>query len=280
VFEAAANAPLGGLLTRFESTSSNPAEAIQTTYEQSVYYGLNPPNYCFYGVDNDRLAVAVAEEFPVKLRLVVPRSPLVQEGRLTLQVETQRDPDFTPPVQLELLYVPPGIAANVSDPVPAGKSIVEIPLEADRSAPVGSWPIVVVARTATQLHGGGVSTQIAPLEVVAPYLDLAIERTAVRRGQTTRLTAKIEQKVPFSGTATVELLGLPGGVTSEPAVITHQSQQVVLPVQVAEDALVGLHKTLYCQVTLQRNGQPVVHHLGRGGALRIEPAGIPDGENQ
>ena len=115
---------------------------------------------------------------------------------------------------------------------------------------------------------------------MTPYLDLAIERTAVRRGQTTRLTAKIEQKVSFSGTATVELLGLPDGVTSEPAVITHQSQQVVLPVQVAEDALVGLHKTLYCQVTLQRNGQPVVHHLGRGGALRIEPAGIPDGENR
>jgi hypothetical protein len=280
VFEAAADAPLGGLLTRFESLSSNQAEAVQTNYEQSVYYGLNPPNYCFYGVDNDRLAVAVAEEFPVKLRLVVPRSPLVQEGRLTLQVETERDPEFKPPVRLELLYVPPGIAANVSDAVPAGQGIVEIPLEADRSAPVGSWPIVVVARTATQLHGGGVSTQIAPLEVVAPYLDLAIERAAVRLGQTARLTAKIEQKISFSGSATVELMGLPAGVTSKPAVITHQSQQVLLFVQVAENALVGLHKTLYCRVTLQRNGQPVVHHLGRGGALRIEPTGIPDGENR
>ena len=168
----------------------------------------------------------------------------------------------------------------MSDAVPAGQGIVEIPLEADRSAPVGSWPIVVVARTATQLHGGGVSTQIAPLEVVAPYLDLAIERAAVRLGQTARLTAKIEQKISFSGSATVELMGLPAGVTSKPAVITHQSQQVLLFVQVAENALVGLHKTLYCRVTLQRNGQPVVHHLGRGGALRIEPTGIPDGENR
>ena len=280
VFEAAANAPLGGLLTRFESTSSDTTEVIQTNYEQSAYYGLNPPNYCFYGVDNDRLAVAVAEEFPVKLKLVVPRSPLVQEGRLTLLVETHRDPDFAPPVQLELLSVPPGIAANASDPVPAGKGLVQIPLEADRSAPVGSWPIVVVARTATQLHGGGVSTQIAPLEVVPPYLDLAIERSAVRRGQTTWLIAKIEQKVPFSGSATVELRGLPPGVTAKSAMITHQTQQVVLPVQVAADALVGLHKTLYCRVTLQRNGQPVVHHLGRGAALRIEPAGLPDGENR
>ena len=280
VFEADPDAPLAGLLTRFRAESVSGDLSIRATYEQSAYYGLNPPNYCFYGVDNDRLAVGVSEEFPVRLRLIPPLSPLVPEGRLTLRVETDRDPAFSQPVRLELLYHPPGIAANQSQPVPAGAGLVEIPLEADRSTPAGSWPLVVVARTAGQLHGGGVSTQIVPLEVTAAYLDLAIERTVVRSGQSTELVAKLEQKIPFAGTATVELMGLPDGVTSLPVTITSQSQEVALRLRVAAGTPRGVHKTLFCRVTVRRNGHPVIHDLGRGGTLRIETTEPSSGESR
>ena len=34
---------------------------------------------------------------------------------------------------------------------------------------------------------------------------------------------------------------------------------------------VGQHGTLFCQLTVMQDGQPVIHNLGRGGVLRIDP---------
>ena len=275
VFEAEPDAPLGGVLTRFLAESPGGTRAIGTTYEQSVYYGLNPPNYCFYGVDNDRLAVGVCEEFPVRLWLVEPATPLVQEGELVLRIATLRDPKFMPPIRLELLYRPPGIAANQSRPVPPGAAVVEIPLEADRSAPTGSWPLVVVARTASQLHGGGVSTQVVPLDVIPPYVDVVIDRTVARPGRTTMLVVRIEQKVEFTGTATIELMGLPEGATASPVTFSSDDEKATFEVRLAADVSEGTHRTLFCRVTVPRQGGGVVHKLGRGGTLSVVESSEP-----
>jgi hypothetical protein len=74
---------------------------------------------------------------------------------------------------------------------------------------------------------------------------------------------------PFEGTAKVELVGLPPGVTAAPQEITKDSKEVKFPLTVAADARVGHHKQLTCQVTITENGEPVVHLIG-GGELRVD----------
>jgi hypothetical protein len=42
---------------------------------------------------------------------------------------------------------------------------------------------------------------------------------------------------------------------------------------------VGQHGTLFCQVTVMENGEPVIHNIGRGGVLRVDaPAAQKKGE--
>ena len=84
-------------------------------------------------------------------------------------------------------------------------------LEANREARPGRWPIAVVSREATQLRGGGVSTQLRTLEVLPAFLDLVLTRAILARGKTVPLKAQLEQKVEFSGKATARWLGLPEG---------------------------------------------------------------------
>jgi hypothetical protein len=79
----------------------------------------------------------------------------------------------------------------------------------------------------------------------------------------------IEKLAAFTGPAKVELLGLPPGVTTVAQEITPESTEVKFPLTVAQDARVGLHNQLFCQVTVIENGEPVVHLIGTG-ELRVE----------
>lgn len=269
LFEAAADAPLAATLTGFASQSPAFQARIATHYEQSVFYGLNPPNYCFYGVDNDRLAVSVAEEFPVKLDLAEPSAPLLQDGAITLKVVAQRDPSFHQPVQLEMLYHPTGISSILSDKLEAGRSEVSIPIEADVSAQPGSHPIAIVARTATQLHGGGVSTQLRSLNVAAAFMDVKLLRASGKMGETVLVRGEVTHKRPFDGTATLILRGLPQGVIAEKIEFTKNAALIEVPVTITAACRVGTYKTLFCEISIREQGAAMVHKLGSGGVLRV-----------
>ena len=86
-------------------------------------------------------------------------------------------------MRLSMLYTPPGISAELSGPLSDGERVVEMRLEANREARPGRWPIAVVSREATQLRGGGVSTQLRTLEVLPAFLDLVLTRAILRRGR-------------------------------------------------------------------------------------------------
>jgi len=42
---------------------------------------------------------------------------------------------------------------------------------------------------------------------------------------------------------------------------------------------VGQHGTLFCQLTVMQDGEPVIHNIGRGGVLRVDaPPAAKKGE--
>ena len=45
---------------------------------------------------------------------------------------------------------------------------------------------------------------------------------------------------------------------------------MVFTADLAADAPVGQHKTLFCQVILTQKGEPIAHGVGGGGVLRID----------
>jgi len=90
---------------------------------------------------------------------------------------------------------------------------------------------------------------------------------------------KVQQLQPFDGEAQVQLVGLPPKVTIEknPLPITKASTDVTFNAALASDAPVGQHKSLFCQVVVMKDGEPIVHNVGGGGVLRIDepPAAKP-----
>ncbi len=285
LFTATGDARRTAGLVRFRSTDAL-GRPLATQFEQTVFYGLNPPNYAFFGVDSERLAVAVAEDYPVHLELEPPEAPLVQEGEAVLKIRARVGPGLRRKVWLSMLYTPPGISAELSSPMTDGERVVEMRLEANREARPGRWPIAVVSREATQLRGGGVSTQLRTLEVLPAFLDLVLTRAILPRGETVGLKGQLEQKVEFTGAAKAELLGLPEGVTARPVEIDATSQSITFPVTAAATAPTGLHKTLSCRISIPWRGAggrktTVVQRLGHGGQLRIlETATVQRQEKQ
>ena len=285
LFTATDDAVRAASLVRFVSSDPK-GRPLVTQFEQTVFYGLDPPNYAFFGVDSERLAVAVAEDYPVSLELEPIAAPLVQEGETVLRIRTRVGPNQRRPVRLSMLYKPTGISAELSEKVAEGEHVVEMRLEANRETSPGRWPIAVVSREATQLRGGGVSTQLRTLEVLPAFLDLVLTRAILARGKTVPLKAQLEQKVEFRGKAIARLEGLPKGVTAKPVAIDASDESVTFQVTATGAAPVGLHKTLSCRVSIpwQRpDGQlaAVVHRLGQGGQLRIlEAADVPGQQEQ
>ncbi len=113
------------------------------------------------------------------------------------------------------------------------------------------------------------ASEFATLKIAPQYLTMAYPTAATEQGQSIDYAIAITQATPFEGSAKVELVGLPPGVSTTPQEITKESTEVKFPLTVAADARVGHHKQLYCVVTVIENDEPVVHTIG-GGELRID----------
>jgi hypothetical protein len=66
-------------------------------------------------------------------------------------------------------------------------------------------------------------------------------------------------------------MNLPANVTSPEAEITAGDSKVELTVQTTDKTPVAQAKGLFCQVTVTKDGEPIVHRVGFGGVLRVDP---------
>jgi hypothetical protein len=157
----------------------------------------------------------------------------------------------------------------VTAAIPEGKDEAEIPVSAADGAQAKTWKVAVIG--SADVKGPlWVCSEPADLTVAAPFLVMKFDPANVEKGKETDLVAKLEQKTPFEGKAKAHLGGLPANVTADDIEIAPTDEKVTFKLKTTDKAPPGQHKSLICQVTVTKDGEPIVHNLGRGGVLRID----------
>lgn len=258
LFEAAADAPLGGYLVDLKGYRKDGSKEEFGRFTNTADLMRYQNQEMLWTATVNRLPVAVVEKVPFSIEIVEPKVPLVRNGSMNLKVVAKRDEGFTKPITVEFPFRPPGVGTLPNVQIPEGKDEVDYPLNANASAQVGDWKVFAVGLSDV---GGTavVGSQMAKLSIADNYLGMTAERAAVIQGQPTEVYAKVDLKTPFEGTATATLLGLPNKVVAEPVQITKDAAEVRFKVTTEGDSPVGRHKGLFCQVAIPLNGEEMVH---------------------
>lgn len=272
VFEAAADAPIAGKLLDLKASGTNNGSSVTANFRQEVELVQGVPNnanYCSTSVD--KFCVAVTKEAPFRLRIVEPKVPIVQAGTMRLEVIAERETNFDEPIELNMVWNPPGISSQSEATIPKGATNAFYQLNANGGAETRAWKIAILGHA--KVDGGElyVSSQMAPIEVAPPFLSGKIETTWLNPGKSAELTVNLKQLKAFEGKATVHLLGLPDKVTASDREITSSDQEVVFKIEADAKCSTGSHKNLFCAVDVQQNGQIIPHTIAQGGILRIVP---------
>ena len=273
VFEAAADAPIAAKFFNFKAKAAEAADP-PSHIEHLVDISENGNQRAYYTIREDRLAVAVTNEVPLTLKLVQPTVPLLQNGSMGLKIVAERKGDFKGPINLALLYSPPGIGTAGTTQIPEGKDEATLTISANGNAPLAKWKICIVGSADFGAGPVWLSTQLGELEVAAPFVAGQIARNFCDQGDTTTITVKLEQKIAFEGKGKIALTGLPPGVTAEPKEITKDDTEVKIEVKAGPDAQAGQHKQLFATFTLEKAGETMLTNFAQGGILRIDKATV------
>jgi hypothetical protein len=282
VFEAAADAPVGGKLCDLLGQPVDPAQKVTGKLRQDFVFVRGEPGDSIYSQTfMEKIAAAVVEEVPFKIAIVEPKVPLVRSGTMDLKVVAQRKAGFDEPITLRMIYNPPGVGSANEVVIAKGETNALYRLNANGDAEVRAWKIAVLATATVNSSGAGVppangapawvSSQLAALRIAEPFVTMKIEMASTEPGKPARVFCNLDQKVAFEGKADCKLLGLPNGATTSDATFTKDDKQVVFDVATTTATPVGQHKSLFCAVTIMKDGEPIAHSLGGGGCLRIDP---------
>jgi hypothetical protein len=272
VFEAAPDAAIGGKLLDLVATGTNGTNQVTGKFRHELELVYGPPNNTtYYATEVDKIYVAVTKEAPFKLRIVEPKVPLVQSGLMPLEIAVERTNGFDEPIEVQMVWNPPGVSAQPEVTIPKGSTNVIYQLNADGGAESRTWKIAVLAHATVEGGQVYVSSQLADLEVAKPYLTGKIETLWANPGKTGKLTVNLQQAKAFEGKASVKLAGLPEKVTAEPKEITKDDQEVTFDVVVDPACATGSHKNLFCTVDLKDKGTVIPHVIAQGGIMRIVP---------
>lgn len=280
VFEAA---PDAAPTARAFALKAQPVEApagvkVTSVVDHNVDIVESGNQRSFYSIRENKLAVAVTDELPVKINLVAPKAPLLQNGSLNLKVVAERTEDFKGPISLALLYSPPGIGTAGIQTIKENENEGTVNISANANAAAQKWKICIVGSADFGKGPVYFSTQLQEIEVAPPLVTGQIARTFVDQGDSTTVTVKLDQKAPFEGKAKVQLLGLPPSTTADEQEITKESTEVKFNVKADQAAPAGQHKQLFVQFSLEKNGDTMTSAFGQGGILRIDKESVAQNE--
>ncbi len=263
VFEAAADAPIDGVLVDLRGKLADANQpAVEGGFENFADFVLGEPNNAVYvsGIAN-KVPIAVAKEVPFRLEIVQPKVPLVRSGTMNMKVLVHRDQGFDAPIYVQFPFTPPGVGAAGAITIDKGQNEGPYPLNANGDAMIGKWPVMAIG--AAEIDGQAwASSQMAELEIADRYVSFDVKRSACDQGQPSQVQCIITHNTPYEGSAKAELLGLPPGATADPVEFTHGTAEVAFQVKTTGDTPVGSHKSLFCQVTITQNGEPIVGTVG------------------
>ena len=273
VFEAAPDAKVAGNLADVVAKLTDPKRKIEGGFFQRVNLVFGAPNNrTYYSTDVRKLAVAVSEEAPFKIRIVEPKVPIVRNGSMNLKIVAEKKKGWDSNIVVRLLWRPPGIGAQGSITIPKGKTEATYPISANGGAQTRTWKIAMLAYAGASNGTAYVSSQLADLTVATPYVGLKIALAATEQGKPADLVCSLEQLKPFEGKAKVILHGLPAKVTAETREkeITKDDKEIVFSLKTDPKTPKGQHKSLFCQIIVPENGESILHNTGRG-VLRVDP---------
>ena len=270
VFEAAADAPVAGNLAELFAKHIDPKQLIPSRFNQMLELVVGPPGQSVYWTQTvNQLACAVTEEAPFKIRIIEPKAPLVHNGSMNLKIVAERKKGFNDAITIVALFNPPGVGSVGSAVIPAGQTETLYAMNANGGAPVRKWKYVVLGVANVGNGPIWVASQPATLEIAPPFLAVQMERAAAEQGKSTDLFCKLQVQTPFTGSAKMELIGLPPKVTAPSLQITKDTKEVAFKLNLDKASPPGVHKNLFCQIILTHAGEPVVHNLGSS-ELRID----------
>lgn len=275
---AAADAQPGGAVIRLGVQSTHPVKKIETASLQRIPFINHSGGNYWRAVDLDCFIMAVTDAAPFAIELQPPSIPLVRGGELAIPVKLIRNPGFTGPIEFKCDFARPGIILPPAVTIPGDQSEAVLQISAEANAALGISPIGITATTVTESNaylGTGetrVSSQLIEVQVAEPFLMLASDPAAVRRGGSVAYRWNVTPKSHFDGEADVKLLGLPKGVSvREPwPRITNAAKEVVFQVEASDEALLGPVNNIECEIIVRIAGQEIRQRTGKG-VLRIDP---------
>jgi len=269
LFTAKADAKLAATLAEVSGKPVDPKVVVPSEFVQEtvLVYGQNNINVWSRKVD--RLAVAVTEECPYTIEIVEPKVPLVRGGSMGLKVRAIRKPGFKAAISVYLPWNPPGVGSGGGIAIPDGQNEAVIPINADGGAELRTWKIVVQGASGVASGPIMVSSQLANLTIAAPYVGLTYQAASVDQGKEVDMAIKVAKATDFPGEAQVTLIGLPNKVTTDVKKITKDTTDLVFHIKTDKVSPAGNHNSLFCQVVITQNGEPIVHNIGNG-TLRID----------
>lgn len=267
VFEAAADAPLSGKLINFTARHADPKQNIVGGFENTAdFIVANPGQSRYKTKDVNRLAIAVVDELPFTIEIVQPKVPLVRDGSMQLKIVATRKEGFNGAINVQLPFRPPGVGAASSVNIPADKNEVLYPINANGGAQIKTWRIFALGSS----NVGGtawVSSQLATLEVAEPFVTFAMQRASCEQGQEAQIYCKLNQATAFDGNATAQLFGLPPKVTATAMEFNKETKELIFVIKTEKDTKPGNYKNVFCQLTITREGEPIV---SRGGGTQFQ----------
>lgn len=271
LFKAKADAATAGSLAVVTGKSTDPNVAVKSEFGALSSFVLAPNNagVIMWSRTVDRLAVAATEEAPYSIEIVQPKVPLVRSGQMGLKVKATRKPDFKAAIAVSLPWNPPGVGSGGGIAIPEGQDEAVIPVNADGNAELRTWKIVVNGTAAGPTGPITVASQLADLTIAAPYLGLGFQAASVEQGKEADMAVTVTKNVDFAGEASVTLIGLPNKATTDVKTITKDTTDLTFHIKTDAASPVGKHASLFCQVVVMQDGEPITHNIGTG-SLQID----------
>lgn len=270
VFEASADAPLSGALVDFTAKLNDESKNISGRFTNTADMIRGGPGQSIYWTtDVNRLAFAVIDELPFELEIVEPKVPIVRNGSMQLKIVAHKKEGWDEEITVQFPFRPPGLGAGSSIKIPKGKTEGHYPLNANGNAALGKWPVYAIG-SANVDGSAWVASQLATLEIAEPYVQFAMDRSAVEKGKPTEILCKITTSTPFEGSAKVKLLGLPNKVSAAEMDFNKDTKELVFKVTTDPSSPEGRHKNVFAQVVIPQNGESIVHARAGTTELRID----------
>ncbi|MCA9035177.1 MAG: PPC domain-containing protein [Planctomycetaceae bacterium] len=270
VFEAAADAPIGGALVDFRMKASDPNLNVSGRFiNRADFVIANPGQSLYVWKDVERLPVAVVEELPFSIEIVQPQVPIVRNGSVELKIVATKKEGWDEDISVQFPYRPPGVGANSAIKIPKGQNEGLYLLNANGNAALGAWPVYAIA--SANVNGAAwTASQMATLEIAEPYIGIALKRSSVEVGQETEILGDVDVLKELKSPAVATLMGLPHKVTAEPLQITPETKELVFKIKTEADSPPGTHKNIFCQVVVTENNEPITHARVGSTEIRID----------